>query len=161
MHISIICIFMHCIRIYEMVYFSHCTAPQPPSGIMVTANGCNSAMVSWNASQSRMCDVVVVSYSVRYRLTGSSDGYDTVSTSNTSATLENLVPNAEYDVEVATVDSDTVMSAYSTVTQLSMQGNSYMCSISVLFHVVVVVDTSSHLRAVSVQLLCLSSACCA
>ena len=106
-----------------MVYFSHCTAPQPPSDIIVTANGCNSAMVSWNAQQSRMCDVVIVSYSVRYRLTGSSGGYDTVSTSSTSATLENLVPNAEYDVEVATVTSIAVMSAYSAATQLSVQGN--------------------------------------
>ena len=158
---SIICIVMHCICIYEMVYFSHCTAPQPPSDIIVTANGCNSAMVSWNAQQSRMCDVVIVSYSVRYRLTGSSGGYNTVSTSSTSATLENLVPNAEYDVEVATVNSNAVMSAYSTVTQLSMQGNSFMCSICVLFHVVVVVVTSSHLRALSVQLLYLFSACCA
>ena len=121
---------------------------------MVVASGCNSAMVSWNAQQSRMCDVVIVSYSVRYRLTGSSGGYDTVSTSSTSATLESLVPNADYDVEVATVDSNAVMSAYSTVTQLSMQGNFCMCSISVLFHVVVVVVTSSHLGAVSVQLYC-------
>ena len=119
-----------------MVYFCNYTAPQPPSGITVIANGCNSVMVSWNAQQSRMCDVVIVSYSVRYRLTGSSGGYDTVSTSSTSATLESLVPNADYDVEVATVDSNAVMSAYSTVTQLSMQGNSYMCSICVLFGVV-------------------------
>ena len=83
-----------------------------------------------------MCDVVIVSYSVRYRLTGSSGGYETVSTSSISVTLEGLIPNAEYDVEVATVDSNTVMSAYSAVTQLSMQGNSFMCSSSVLFHVV-------------------------
>ena len=108
-----------------------------------------------------MCDAVIVSYSVRYRLTGSSGSYDNVSTSSTSATLENLVPNAEYDVEVATVNSSAVISAYSTVTQLSMQGNFCMCSISVLVGVVVVVVTSSHLRAVSVQLLCLFSACCA
>ena len=121
---------MHCTCINEMVCFSHCTAPQPPSGIIVTANGCNYAMVSWNAQQSRMCDAVIVSYHVRYRLTGSSDGYDTVSTSSTIATLGNLVPNAEYDVEVATVNSNAVMSTYSTVTQLSMQGNSFMCPVS-------------------------------
>ena len=53
-------------------------------------------MVFSNAQQFRMCDVMV-SYSVRYRLTGSSGGYNTVSTSSTSVTLENLVPNAEYD----------------------------------------------------------------
>ena len=116
-----------------MVYFSHCTAPQPPSGIIVTANGCNSAMVSWNAQQSRMCDVVIASYSVRYRQTGSSGGYNNVSTSSTSATLGNLVPNAEYDVEVATVKSNAVMSAYSTVTQLSMQGDVYCLCVVLVF----------------------------
>ena len=89
-----------------------------------------------------MCDVVIVSYSVRYRLTGGSGGYNTVSTSSTSATLENLVPNADYDVSVATIYSNGNISAYSTAaTQLSMQGNFCMCSmyvhVSYIFSVVV------------------------
>ena len=111
---------------YEMVYFSHhCTAPQPPSGIMVDANGCNSAVVSWNAQQSRMCDAAIVSYSVRSRLTGSSarGGYNTVSTSSTSAIVGSLVPNAEYDVEVASINSNGQMGAYSAAIQFSIQGS--------------------------------------
>ena len=116
---------------------------------MAAANGCNSAIVSWNAQQSRMCDVVIVSYSVRYRLTGSSGGYINVSTSNTSATLENLVPNAEYDVEVATVNSNGQMGAHSAAIQFSMQGN---LTYGVLFCVVLYTYLGPQSQIVSCKL---------
>ena len=93
-------------------------------GVSVVASGCNSANMSWNASVSRMCDAVIGNYSVRYQLTSGESGYVTLSTSSTSATLEDLVPNAEYNVEVASINSNGVMSAYSAVTRLSVQGNS-------------------------------------
>ena len=78
-----------------------------------------------------MCDAVIGNYSVRYQLTSGESGYVTVSTSNYRATLEDLVPNAEYNVEVASVNSNGVMSVYSAVTQLSVQGNSHqqLCSV--------------------------------
>ena len=94
-------------------------------GVSVVASGCNSANTSWNASMSRMCDAVIGNYSLRYQLTSGEGGYVTVSTSSTSAALEDLVPNAEYNVEVASINSNGVMSAYSAVTQLSVQGNSH------------------------------------
>ena len=93
-------------------------------GISVVASGCNSANTSWKASVSRMCDAVIGNYSVRYQLTSGEGGYVTVFTSSSRATLENLIPNAKYNVEVASVNSNGVMSAYSAVTQLSVQGNS-------------------------------------
>ena len=99
-----------------------------------------------------MCDVLIVSYSVRYRLTGSSGGYNTESTSSTSATLQNLVPNAEYDIEVAIVDSNGNMSAYSAAIQLSMQGNFTCVYVSPFWCCSAPYTlTNSQLQAVSMQ----------
>ena len=72
----------------------------------------DTAVVSWTASQSRMCDVVIVIYNVKYELNGTGD-YTTVYTSSTIAVLQGLVPNAEYSVSVAATNSIGNMSAFS------------------------------------------------
>ena len=77
---------------------------QPPTGVSVEITGTDTAVVSWNAQQSRMCDVVVGNYSVRYQLTNDTGSSPiTVYTSSTSVTLNGLVPNAVYSVSVATI----------------------------------------------------------
>ena len=75
--------------------------------------GSDTVAVSWNASSSGMCDVLSADkYSIRYRLS-----YATVNTSSTSVTLRTLAPNSQYDVEVAAVNSNGVISDFSTVVQ--------------------------------------------
>ena len=46
------------------------TGPQPPTGLTVAVTGDGTAVVSWDAQQSRVCDVVIRNYSVRYQLRG-------------------------------------------------------------------------------------------
>ena len=77
-------------------------------------------MVSWNSSLSGMCDVLSTDYSIRYRLSGSTGDYTTVNTSGASFTLVDLVPNAEYDVEVAAINSNGAMSNFSAVAQFTV-----------------------------------------
>ena len=91
---------------------------------MVEANGCDSANISWTptCTQLRVCGVTIEGYSVRYQLSGTG-GYTTVNTSSTSVTLQDLVPNAEYDVSVAAINSAGEMSAHSVETMLNIRGN--------------------------------------
>ena len=88
------------------------------------ANGCNSANVAWTPTQLRVCDGIE-SYSVRYQQSGTGD-YSTVKTSSTSVTLQDLVPNAEYTVSVATITSVGSMSAFSAVSRLIMTTGNYI-----------------------------------
>ena len=79
-------------------------------------------MVSWTPSLSGMCDVLSTGYSIRYRLSGSTGDYTTVNTSGstTSVTLVDLAPNAEYDVEVAAINSNGAISHFSAVAQFTV-----------------------------------------
>ena len=77
-------------------------------------------MVSWNRSSSGMCDVLATNYNVRYRLSSSTGDHTTVNTSGTSVTLVDLVPNAEYDVEVAAIFSNGAISNFSAVAQFTV-----------------------------------------
>ena len=87
----------------------------------VVITGTATAFVSWNAQQSRMCAVVVGNYSVRYQLTNDTGSPPiTVYTSSTSATLNGLVPNAVYNVSVATIALDGSMSAFSAATSFTV-----------------------------------------
>ena len=95
--------------------------PDSPTGVAVEANGCDSATVSWNQTQSMMCDATIVGYSLRYQLSGSSD-YTTVNTSGTSVTLAGLTPNADYTVSVADINSIGGLSAYSAVISFNITG---------------------------------------
>ena len=87
-----------------MALQSSSTGPQPPTGVSVVITGPDTAVVSWNAQQSRMCDVVVGNYSVRYQLTNDTGSPPiTVYTSSAGVTLNDLVPNKAYNVSVATI----------------------------------------------------------
>ena len=66
---------------------------------------------------SRMCDVVIRKYNVRYQISNSNGDYSTV---NTSVTLQDLVPNAEYTVEVAGINSNGQMSPFSALMQFTV-----------------------------------------
>ena len=96
---------------------------QPPTGVSVDITGNGSAVVSWNAQQSRMCDVVVGNYSVRYQLTndtGSPPITVYMYTSSTSVTLNGLVPNVVYNVSVATIAVGGSTSAFSATTTFTV-----------------------------------------
>ena len=69
-----------------------------------------------------MCDVLLTGYSIRYRLSSSTGNYTTVNTSGstTSVTLQDLEPNAEYDVEVAAIFSNGAISNFSAVTPFTV-----------------------------------------
>ena len=87
----------------------------------MVVTGDDTAVVSWNAQQSRMCDVVVGNYSVRYQLTNDTCSSPiTVYTSSTSVTLNGLVPNAVYSVSVATIALGGGMSAFSATTPFTV-----------------------------------------
>ena len=96
------------------------SGPDPPTGVSVDVTGSDTAEVSWAPSMSRMCDILIENYNVRYRLNSGCGTYTTVNTSSTSVTLQNLVPNAEYTVEVAAINSNGDMSAFSEVTQFTV-----------------------------------------
>ena len=89
---------------------------------MVEHTGCNSATVSWSAPTSTVCDGMISSYSVRYRLTSSSGDYTTLNASNTDVTLQGLLPNVEYTVEVAVITSFGGIGLYSTVARFHITG---------------------------------------
>ena len=83
--------------------------------------GSSTVEVSWAPSSSGVCDVLSTGYSIRYRLSISTGNYTTVSTSGTtSVTLVDLVPNAEYDVEVAAINSNGAISNFSPVTRFNV-----------------------------------------
>ena len=95
---------------------------QPPTGVSVVITGTDTAVVSWNVQQSRICDVVVVRYNVMYQLTsGAGNPPVTMYTSSTSVTLNGLVPNGVYSVSVATISlSGGGMSAFSATTTFAV-----------------------------------------
>ena len=96
------------------------SGPDPPTGVSVDVTGSDTAVVSWVPSMSRMCDILIEKYNVRYSLNSGSGGYTTLNTSSTSVTLQGLVPNAEYTVSVAAINSNGDMSAFFEVTQFTV-----------------------------------------
>ena len=79
---------------------------------------------------SRVCDALIVNYSVRYQAKNASGDYTTVYSSNTSVVLRGLVPNAEYTVSVAAINSIGNISVFSdtvyfTVTPSSKPHSNY------------------------------------
>ena len=99
---------------------SSSTGPQPPTGLTVVVTGDGTAVVSWQAQQSRVCDAVIGNYSVRYQLRNDTGGMITVYSSTTSVTLQDLVPNAEYTVSVAAINSKGEMSSFSALVQFTV-----------------------------------------
>ena len=94
------------------LYVVFSAEPKPPTGMTFTVIGSDSAVVSWTASQS-MCDDVVGNYSVRYQLRDGTGANTTVYTNRPSVTLQDLIPNAEYVVLVAAVNSRGDTNAHS------------------------------------------------
>ena len=84
------------------------------------ATDSSTVVVSWNPAFSGVCDVFARDYTVRYRLSGGSDNYTTVNISGTSVTLQGLAPNAEFDVEVATINSNGDISDFSAMAQFTV-----------------------------------------
>ena len=103
---------------YILLFFR--TGPDPPADVSVDVTGSDTAVVSWTPSISRMCDVVIGNYNVRYQLNNSNGAYTTVNTSSTSVTLQDLVPNAEYTVKVAGINSNGQMSPFSALLQFTV-----------------------------------------
>ena len=91
------------------------TEPEPPTRVHVNDISNDTAVVCWTASQSRMCDIAIVNYSVKYQLWNSTGNYTTVNTSNTSVTLQDLLPNTMYNVSVAAISSVGNISEFSTI----------------------------------------------
>ena len=83
---------------------------------MFEITGIDTAVVSWAASQS-MCGVIG-NYSVRYQLRNGTNA--TVYTNETSITLSGLIPNAEYSVFVAAVNSRGDVSLLSVETPFTV-----------------------------------------
>ena len=96
---------------------SHFVGPEPPADVSVAVIDRDTVVVSWTASQSRMCDAVIVSYIVKYKMRiNTTTDYTTVNTPNTTVTLYGLTPcQTEYSVSVAAVNSNSDTSVFSVV----------------------------------------------
>ena len=94
--------------------------PDTPADVCSVVTCSSTVVVSWSPSFSGMCDALVTNYNLRYRLSSSSGDYITVNTSLTSVTLQGLMPNAEYEVEVAAINSNRATSKFSATTQFSV-----------------------------------------
>ena len=105
-----------------MTMQSPSTGPQPPTGLTVVARSDGTAVVSWQAQQSRVCDAVIRNYSVRYQLRSGMGGIDiiTVYSPSTSVTLQGLAHGAEYTVSVAAINSKGEMSSFSALVQFTV-----------------------------------------
>ena len=84
-----------------------------------TVTGCDSADVSWMASMSMFGELI--NYSVTYQRR-SGGVLTTVNSLSTSAALQGLIPNAEYNVSVAGVNSCGGTSAFTTPFTFVLQG---------------------------------------
>ena len=90
--------------------------PEPPTDVSVAVMDRGTVVVSWTASQSRMCDVAIVNYSVKYKMRTNTGDYTTVNTSSTSVTLHGLtLCQTVYSVSVAAINSNGDTSVFSVV----------------------------------------------
>ena len=107
---------------YSKCLFCILEGTGPPTDVMVEAESCNSANVTWMASEPRVCDGMISGYNVRHRLNTGNGQYTTVNTSTTSVMLQDLAPNAEYSVEVAVTTSVGTIGPYSSEYLLTITG---------------------------------------
>ena len=98
---------------------SNSTGPQPPTGLEVAVTGNDTAVVFWESQQSRVCDVVIGNYSVRYQLKSGLGGIITVYSPN-SVTLQGLAYGAEYTVSVTAINSKGEISSFSALVQFTI-----------------------------------------
>ena len=80
--------------------------------------GTDSVMVFWTASLSRCGGIT--NYSVTYQLTSGTGPTTTVFTTQTSVTLQGLIPNGEYNVMVSATNSMGDMSVMSSATPFTV-----------------------------------------
>ena len=99
---------------------SSSTGPQPPTGLTVAVRGDGTAVASWDAQQSMVCDIVIGTYSVRYQLRSGMGGIFTVYSPSTSVTLRGLACGEEYTVSVAAINSKGEMSSFSALVQFTV-----------------------------------------
>ena len=99
---------------------SNSTGPQPPTGLKGVVTGNDTAVVFWESQQSRVCDVVIGNYSVRYQLRKGTGGIITVYSPSTSVTLQGLAHGAEYTVSVAAINSKGEISSFSALAQFTV-----------------------------------------
>ena len=109
-YVSLI-LLQHWHRLLQQVYSLFFAEPTPPTDVTFTVTGTDSAVVSWTASQTK-CGAIA-NYSVMYQLRDSTGAITTLFTTETSVTLQGLVPNAEYTASVAAISSMGDMSAHS------------------------------------------------
>ena len=96
--------------------------PKPPTDVSFRVTGTDSVMVSWTASLSKCGGIT--NYSVTYQLTIGTGPTTTVYTTQTSITLQGLIPNGEYRVMVSATNSMGVMSAISDATPFTVSTSS-------------------------------------
>ena len=93
--------------------------PKPPTDVTFRVTDTDSVMVSWTASLSKCGGIT--NYSVMYQLTSGTGPTTTVYTAqtyttDTSITLQGLIPNGEYRVMVSATNSMGDMSVMSSAT---------------------------------------------
>ena len=93
--------------------------PDPPNDVSAVATA-STVVVSWTRSFSRTGDQLATQYRVRYQLSTGSGGYHTVNTKGNIVVLLDLIPNAEYNVSVAAINSNGAMSNFSTMAQFQV-----------------------------------------
>ena len=118
MHLSSIATSLNLAYVYAVCF----SGPDIPTNVSIDVTGSSTVEVSWNPSSSGVCNVLASNYNVRYRLSGSTGNYTTVTTSGstTSVTLRDLAPNAKYDVEVAAANSNGTISNFSAVAEFTV-----------------------------------------
>ena len=90
--------------------------PDPPTDVSAVATA-DTAVVSWTSSFSGTCDQLATQYRIRYKLSTGSGVYHTVTTEGNIVVLLDLIPNAEYNVSVAAINSNGAMSNFSIMAQ--------------------------------------------
>ena len=90
--------------------------PDPPNDVSAVATA-GTVVVSWTRSFSGTCDQLATQYRVRYQLSTGSGVYHAVTTEGNKVVLLDLIPNAEYNVSVAAINSNGAMSNFSIMAQ--------------------------------------------
>ena len=83
-------------------YSTVCTGPDPPTGLMAVKMACNSINISWSAP-SYTGGVPLERYTVRWNGSGSS--LMSSGTDMTAGTVEPLIPNTSYTINVTAVNA--------------------------------------------------------
>ena len=112
--------------------FTTCSSPGFRCELCFDANSSNFFCLSLTVRATfscicSLCSSMVASlcwpienYNLQYGLNSDCGCYTTVNISSATVTLQDLVPNADYTVEAAAINSNGDMSAFSEVTQFTV-----------------------------------------